>query len=143
MHLFGLDMLYTASGVLGALSYNYLPFAILPLYACLEKIDNSVLEAAKDLGASRWQVFSKVLLPLSKPGLKAAALFVFIPNLGEYLIPELVGGGKKYLVGKFLQNQIMGDARNWPLGSAAIMVLVAATLVMLVVSSRKNEGDLV
>jgi spermidine/putrescine transport system permease protein len=143
MHIFGIDLLYTSPGVLGALSYNYLPFAILPLYSCLEKIDNSILEAAKDLGASRLQVLTRVLLPLAKPGLTSAALFVFIPNLGEYLIPELVGGGKKYLVGKFLQNQFVGDARNWPLGSAAIMVLVLTTLVLLYFGSRKNEVKLV
>ena len=131
---FGLDWIYTGQGVLGAMIYNYLPFAVLPLYSSMEKIEPAVFEAARDLGASRLQVFTKILLPLTKPALITAAMFVFIPSLGEFLIPDLVGGGHFYLLGSFLKNQFE-TARNWPFGASAIMVLVGATFVLLAVAN--------
>lgn len=130
MEPFGLSFLYTPIGVLGALIYNYLPFAILPLYASLEKIDNSLLEAASDLGASRRQILFRVLLPLTRTGIVTAAVLVFIPSLGEYLIPEIVGGGKVFVLGTFLHHQFL-VARNWPLGAAAITLLVVIAAVIL------------
>ena len=137
---FGIEWIYTAAGVLSAMVYNYLPFAILPLYASMSKIENSVLEAARDLGASRRQVALQVVLPLVKPGRFSAALFVFVPSLGEFLIPELVGGGHFFLLGSFLQNQFL-TARNWPLGSATIVLLVLVTLAILVLAARGRESD--
>ncbi len=130
LHLFGIDWLYKAQGILGALVYNYLPFAVLPIFSAMEKVDYSVIEAAKDLGASKRRVFTQVLWPLTRNGVGVAALFVFVPSLGEFLIPELVGGSNYFLLGSFLQNQFL-SARNWPLGSAAIMLLVLATLLLL------------
>ena len=129
---FGIDLIYTNVGVLGAMVYNYLPFAVLPLYAACEKVDNSVIEAARDLGATKRQVFFKVLLPLTWSGVASAAMLVFIPSLGEFVIPELVGGGQTYLLGNFLRDQFL-TARNWPLGSAAIVgiLMVAALLIFL------------
>lgn len=130
LHLLGLDWLYQAQGVLGALVYNYLPFAVLPIFSAMEKVDYSVIEAATDLGASKRKVFFRVLWPLTRQGVGVAALFVFVPSLGEFLIPELVGGSNYFLLGSFLQNQFL-TARNWPLGSAAIILLVIATLLCL------------
>jgi len=124
----GMELLYQPAGVLMALVYNYLPFAILPLYSALEKIDPRLFDAAKDLGASPFRVFTRVLLPLARGGLLSASLFVFVPSLGEYLIPELVGGGRHFLLGSFLQNQFF-SARNWPLGSAVIVLLVLFTFM--------------
>jgi len=126
--------LYESDGVLLAMVYNYVPFAVLPLYSSLEKIENSTLEAARDLGANSFQVFWKVILPLSKSGLQLAFLFVFVPSLGEFLIPEIIGGGRFFLLGNFLQNQFL-TARNWPLGSAAVSILVAGTFALLMMKT--------
>lgn len=123
---FGIKLLYSYAGVLLSMCCNYLPFALLPLYAEVSKIETSVIEAAQDLGASKWQIFSRVFLPLSKRGLLVASMLVFIPSLGEFLIPDLVGGGRVYGLGSFLQNQFL-SARNWPLGSAALSVLLLGT----------------
>lgn len=122
----GLKLLYSYGGVLLSMCCNYLPFALLPLYAEVSKIEKSVIEAAQDLGASRWQIFSRVFLPLSKRGLLVASMLVFIPSLGEFLIPDLVGGGRVYGLGSFLQNQFL-SARNWPLGSATLSLLLIIT----------------
>jgi len=133
MKPFGWDGIYTAPGVVFAMGYCYLPLAVLPIYSSLAKIEKSVLEAALDLGASKLQVFRRVLWPLSKPGVLTAFVIVFIPSFGEYLTPTLVGGGRFMLLGNFLQNQFV-TARNWPLGSAAIVLLVVLTLGLLAVA---------
>ncbi len=130
MRPFGWDGIYTAPGVVFAMAYCYLPLAILPIYASLSKIESSLLEAARDLGASKLQVFLRVLWPISKPGVLTAFAIVFIPSFGEYLTPTLVGGGRFLLLGNFLQAQFV-SARNWPLGSAAIVLLVMLTLALL------------
>lgn len=127
---FGLEWLYTHQGVLAALVYNYLPFAILPLYSSMCAVPSSVLEAAQDLGATRRQIFLHVLWPLTRQGTVAASLLVFIPTLGEFLIPDLIGGGRYFVLGTFLQNQFL-TARNWPLGSAAIILLTLLTLFVM------------
>ncbi len=124
---FGIKLIYTYAGVLLSMCCNYLPFALLPLYAEVSKIEPSVIEAAQDLGASKWQIFTRVFLPLSKHGLLVASMLVFIPSLGEFLIPDLVGGGRVYGLGSFLQNQFL-SARNWPLGSAVLSLLLLFTL---------------
>lgn len=133
---FGLDILFTPDGVLAALVYTYLPFALLPLYASMRAIDFTLFEASRDLGANLWQNFRHVLFPLTKGGLFNAALFVFVPSLGEYLIPELVSGGKFYMMGSLLQHQF-SVARNWPAG-AALMVMLVAFLLVLASLRRPN-----
>lgn len=136
---FGFEWLYTSHGVLAALVYNYLPFAILPLFSTMCGIESSLLEAAQDLGAKKRQIFLEILWPLTKSGTRAAALLVFIPSLGEFLIPDLVGGGRFFVLGTFLQNQFL-SARNWPLGSAAIVLLAGITLAVLgLVNSAKGD----
>ncbi len=139
LHLFGLNLTYTFSGILLAMAYNYLPFAVLPLYSTMEKIENSVLEAAYDLGASKIKILFRVLLPLSKQGISSAGILVFIPSLGEFLIPEIVGGGKNFFLGTFLHHQFL-VARNWPLGSAAISCLILLAILLLVLA-RKSLGE--
>ncbi len=127
---FGVSWTYSFHGMLAALLYNYLPFAVLPLYATLEKIPSSLLEAAQDLGASKRKVFLNVLWPMTKKSIFSTGLLVFIPSLGEYLIPEIVGGGKTYYLGTFLQQQFL-VTRNWPLGSAAVVALLILSALLL------------
>jgi len=123
-------LLYTPFGVQIAMLYNYLPFAVLPLYASFTRIETSCLEAARDLGATSFQIFLKVILPLSQRGIATAVIFVFVPSLGEFLIPDLLGGGREFYLGTFLQNQFL-SARNWPLGSAMICLLVFMSFVAI------------
>ena len=126
----GIAWTFTFHGILAAMVYNYLPFAVLPLYSALEKVPTSLIEAAQDLGASKRQVLFKVLWPLTRKPLTATFLLIFIPALGEFLIPELVGGGQSFYLGTFLQQQFL-TFRNWPLGSAAIALLLLLAVVML------------
>jgi spermidine/putrescine transport system permease protein len=123
-----IEMLYTPFAVFAGLVYGYLPFLILPVYASLEKIDPSLLEAAEVLGAKPAARFWRVTLPLSGPGLVAGSLLVFIPALGSFLTSDLLGGAKGLLVGNLIQNQF-STARNWPFGSAASLILMTLVLV--------------
>jgi spermidine/putrescine transport system permease protein len=118
-------LLYNEAAVVLGLVSAHLPFAILPIYAALEKVDRSVVDAAHDLGASTWDTIWTVLVPLSAPGLKAAVVLVFIPSFGAYLIPDLLGGGKSVMIGNVIQNQFT-TARDWPFGSALALVLISA-----------------
>jgi spermidine/putrescine transport system permease protein len=125
-----LPLLYNEGAVLVGLVYGYLPFLVLPVYVALERIDPSVLEAAADLGARPAAVLWRVVVPLAKPGIIAGAVLVFIPCLGAYLTPDLLGGGKAVMAGNLIQNQFT-TARDWPFGSAvalALMLVVAALL---------------
>ncbi len=137
---FGVELTYTTTGMLFAMAYNYLPFAILPLYSAMEKVENSVLEAAYDLGASRIGILFRVLLPLTKQGIISAGVLVFIPSLGEFLIPEIVGGGKRFLLGTFLHHQFL-VARNWPVGAAAITLLLLLAIVILLIARRWHKDE--
>lgn len=121
------EILYTDLAVLIGLVYGYLPFMVLPLYAAIERIDRSFIEAARDLYASRWAVFRRVIVPLAKPGIVAGCLLVFIPSLGAYLTPDLLGGARSMMVGNFIQHEYL-VVRDWPLGSAASFVLMAMVL---------------
>lgn len=135
-----LTLLYTPFSVMAGLVYGYLPFMILPIYASLEKLDGSLLEAAEMLGARPAARFRQVTLPLSLPGVVAGSLLVFIPALGSFLTTDLLGGAKEMMIGNLVQNQF-ASARNWPFGSAAsfiLMVLVlAAVLVYLRIRDRR------
>lgn len=137
---FGISWTFQFRGILAAMLYNYLPFAVLPLYAALEKVPTSVIEAAQDLGAKKRQVLLKVLWPLTRRPLTAAFLLVFIPALGEFLIPELVGGGQSFFLGTFLQQQFL-TFRNWPLGSAAIALLVLLAILMIAFAGKALAED--
>ena len=136
-------LLYTPFAVMAGLVYGFLPFMILPIYASLEKLDTSLLEAAEVLGARPAARFRRVTLPLSMPGVVAGCLLVFIPALGSFLTSDLLGGAKQVMVGNLVQNQF-SSARNWPFGSAAsfiVMALVlAAVMFYLRVKDRSPSG---
>ena len=125
-------MLFTAPAVFIGLVYGYLPFMVLPLYAALERMDWSLVEAGRDLFASGPKAFQKITLPLSKPGIIAGSILVFIPSLGAYVTPDILGGAKTTLLGNYIVTQF-GSARNWPFGSALsgaiLFVMLLATIV--------------
>lgn len=118
-----LDLLYSNQAVLLGLVYGYLPFMVLPLYAAIERVDPALIEAAWDLYADRWSLFRRVLLPLTKPGMIAGCVLVFIPSLGAFLTPDLLGGARSMMVGNLIQHEYL-VARDWPLGSALSLVLM-------------------
>ncbi len=113
-----LRLLYTEGAVLAGLVYGALPFMILPVYASIEKLDPALLEAAESLGARSWARFTRVIWPLTLPGVAAGCLLVFVPSLGSFVVPDLLGGARQMMIGNLIQNQF-GPARNWPFGSAA------------------------
>lgn len=129
----GLDLglLGSPLGVLIGLVYGYLPFMILPLYATLERLDFSLVEAAQDLGASRWQSFWRIIFPLSRPGVIAGSVLVFIPVLGEFLTPKLLGGGKVPMFGVLIEEKFLGRVPDWPLGAAMALVLMGLVSLVL------------
>jgi len=122
------EILGTQFAVLLGIVYNYLPLMIFPLYVTLERLDPALLEASKDLGAGRWATFRQVTLPITMPGLITGSILVFIPLMGEYVIPSILGLGKVFLVGNVLQLDFLAS-RDWPAGSAKAVVLIAIMLV--------------
>jgi spermidine/putrescine transport system permease protein len=112
---------------------------VLPIYASLEKLNFSYVEAAADLYSSRWETFSQVIIPLSKPGIIAGCLLVFIPSLGAFIQPDLLGGGKNLMLGTLVQFQF-STARNWPFGSAIAMILLAFVMIFLMIYARAARG---
>jgi spermidine/putrescine transport system permease protein len=133
-----LVLLYTPGAVLAGLVYGYLPLMVLPIYVSLEKLDPSLLEAAEVLGARPLARFWRITLPLSAPGVVAGAMLVFIPALGAFLTPDLLGGAKQMMVGTLVQNQF-GGARNWPFGSAVSFILMAVVLVAVLAYLRLRD----
>jgi len=129
------SLLYNEGAVLVGLVYTYLPFMVLPLYASLERLDRTVLEAAADLGATPAERWYKVTLPLTKGGMLSGSVLVFVPSVGEFLVPELLGGAKTMLVGKFIALKFTG-LRHWPLGAAYALVLVTLIVLLLLVYFR-------
>lgn len=125
-----LNLLYNNGAVLIGLIYTLFPFMVLPLYASIEKLDISLLEAASDLGAKGWQTFIKVTLPLTMPGVVAGSILVFIPTMGLFFIPDLLGGAKTMMIGNLIKNQFL-TARDWPFGSALSIILIVATMLMI------------
>jgi putrescine transport system permease protein len=137
-------MLYTEGAVYLGIVYSYLPFMILPLYAALARLDYSTVEAAMDLGCRPWQAFYKVTVPLSLPGIVAGSLLVFIPAVGEFVIPELLGGPDSIMIGRVLWNEFFAN-RDWPIASAVaiVMLLILVVPIALLQNSRKGlrEAD--
>ncbi|MNO63273.1 Spermidine/putrescine transport system permease protein PotB [compost metagenome] len=135
-----LGILYTDNAVIVGLLYTYLPFMVLPIYTSLEKMDWRLVEAAFDLGANRWKAMRRIIIPLAMPGIVAGCILVFIPSLGSYIIPELLGGGKALMIGNLIQLQF-GSAHNWPFGAALSFALLAFVLLaMLIYSLRFKQG---
>jgi spermidine/putrescine transport system permease protein len=136
-----LPLLYNSGAVLLGLVYGYLPFMVLPIYATLERLDPALIEAASDLGAKPFTILLRIVVPLTKPGIVAGSVLVFIPCLGAYLTPDLLGGGRTVLVGNLVQNQFT-TARDWPFGAAVSVALMALVTVLLVLFLRKQSETL-
>ncbi|MGH7233643.1 MAG: ABC transporter permease [Nitrospiraceae bacterium] len=137
-----IEILYTDGAILIGLVYGYLPFMVLPLYAALVKLDLSLIEAAWDLYATGWSVFRRVILPLSKPGVMAGCLLVFIPSIGAFITPDLLGGARTMMVGNLIQHEYL-VVRDWPFGSAVsfvLMALVLAGVAMYIRSGGMLQG---
>ncbi|MFD1328989.1 ABC transporter permease [Mycoplana ramosa] len=138
-----LQIMYTDTANLLGMTYVYLPLMVLPLYASIEKLDFRLVEAGYDLYATRFQVLRRVVIPLVKPGLIAGSILVFIPSLGAYVIPRVLGGGKNMMLGNLIEMQF-GSGRNWPLGAAMSITLMALVMVALIFyvrnASRGGSG---
>lgn len=119
---------------------NYLPFMVLPLYVALEKFDFSLLEAAKDLGAPGWKILFKVLVPLTRPGIITGTIFVFTPALGEFVIPDLLGGARTMLIGNLITEQFL-KTRDWPFGAALSLLLILIVMFSLLVYLRASSQE--
>ncbi len=132
-----LNILFSDTAVLIGLVYGYLPFMVLPLYAALERLDPSLIEAAWDLYAKPVQVFTRVVLPLSKPGVIAGCVLVFIPSLGAYVTPDLLGGARTMMIGNLIQHQYL-VVRDWPFGSALSFVLMAGVFAAVLYYLRAD-----
>lgn len=135
-----IQILYTDTAVLIGMTYVYLPLMVLPLYAAIDRFDFKLIEAGYDLYASRWQVLRGVILPIIKPGIIAGSILVFIPSLGAYVTPRVLGGGKNMMIGNFIELQF-GQGQNWPLGAALSTVLLVVVLVSLVVYTKVSSRD--
>jgi spermidine/putrescine transport system permease protein len=122
-----IDVLYTPVATSIGLVYSFLPFMILPIYVSMERIDRRYIEAAYDLGAGRWRAIRRVILPLAMPGIVGGLILVFVPCLGAFVSPELLGGAKSMMLGSLIQQQF-GQARNWPFGAALAFVLLSLIL---------------
>jgi putrescine transport system permease protein len=144
-HLPSVRLLYTEKAMYIGIVYTYLPFMVLPLYARLSRLDPALLEAAGDLGAPPWRAFLSVTLPLSLPGVWAGTLLVFVPAVGEYVIPELLGGPQAQLIGRVLWNEFFAN-RDWPTASAlactllVFLLLLPAAALRVVLSLRGRQG---
>ena len=126
-----LQIMYTDTANLLGMTYVYLPLMVLPLYASIEKLDFRLVEAGYDLYATRWQVLRRIVIPLVRPGIIAGSILVFIPSLGAYVIPRVLGGGKNMMLGNLIEMQF-GSGRNWPLGAAMSITLMALVMVALI-----------
>jgi spermidine/putrescine transport system permease protein len=130
-----LRILYTDTAVLIGMTYVYLPLMVLPLFAAIDRFDMRLLEAGYDLYASRWRLLRRVIVPIVKPGIVAGSILVFVPSLGAYVTPRILGGGKNMMIGNFIELQF-GQGRNWPLGAALSMVLLIIVMVALLIYVR-------
>lgn len=136
-----IDVLYTSKAVAIGMLYSYLPLMVLPIYVALERIHPAVLDAASDLGANGWELFRRVILPLAVPGIAAGAVIVGISATGEYVIPEILGGGKTLMLGNVIADQFL-NVGDYPFGSAIAVALLAVLMVLLVLGrgSRRIEA---
>lgn len=133
-----LDVLYTPTAVVIGLVYGYLPLMILPIYSALERIDPTLHEAAINLGATKREAFAHVTAPLSLNGAMIGCIFVFVPSIGNFIVPELLGGGKTVMVGNLIRDQFL-KARDWPFGSVLALVLVAMLVLLFAIQARAGR----
>lgn len=137
-----LEVLYTPTAVVLGIVYVMIPFMFLPLYASVDNLDRAQVEASLDLGANRVQTFIKVILPQTLPGISGGAVIVFIPSVGNFIVPDVLGGAKGLMVGNLVEQQFL-SSRNWPFGSALSMIIMAVVLTVLLVAvarARKAGG---
>ncbi len=138
-----LRLINTNFAVQLGLFYSYLPFMVLPIYAAVERYNFTYSEAAADLYASKWATLRRVVFPVVKPGIIAGCILVFVPSLGAFLAPDLLGGAKNFMIGSLIEEQFKGNAGNWPFGAAASMILLTLVLIALLISTRlqrRSEG---
>ncbi|MGN0984151.1 MAG: ABC transporter permease [Gemmiger sp.] len=143
--LFGLgpfNMINTSGAVVLGMVYNYLPYMILPLYTVMTKIDNSVIEAAQDLGCNVWQILLRVLIPLSSPGIATGITQVFVPAVSTFIISRMLGGGSNLLIGDLIELQFLGNSYNLNLGSAMSLVLMVIVLLCMSFTSSFDESEM-
>ena len=134
-------MINTQGAVVLGMVYNYLPFMILPIYSVIIKLDRSLIEAARDLGANSFQVFRRVILPLSLPGVLSGITMVFVPSVSTFAISKMLGGGTEMLLGDLIEQQYMGGAYNPQLGAAISLVMMVIVVICMVVMNRFGEGE--
>ena len=144
--IFGTDlqffrMINTQGAVVLGMVYNYLPFMILPIYSVIVKMDNSLIEAARDLGANTFNVFRRVILPLSLPGVLSGITMVFVPSVSTFAISKMLGGGTELLLGDLIEQQFLGGAYNPQLGAAISLVMMIIVVICMVVMNRFGEGE--
>ena len=144
--IFGTDlqffrMINTQGAVVLGMVYNYLPFMILPIYSVIVKMDNSLLEAARDLGANSVNVFRRVILPLSLPGVLSGITMVFVPSVSTFAISKMLGGGTELLLGDLIEQQFLGGAYNPQLGAAISLVMMIIVVICMAVMNRFGEGE--
>ena len=137
----GIHMINTAGAVVLGMVYNYIPYMILPLYSVLTKIDQSVIEAAEDLGANSRQVFFKVVVPMSMPGIISGVTMVFVPAVSTFIISKMLGGGANLLIGDLIDMQFLGSAYNPNLGSAISLVLMVIILICMGIMNQFDDGE--
>jgi spermidine/putrescine transport system permease protein len=136
-----IEVLYTQTAIFIGMTYVYLPLMVLPLFAAIDRFDMKLLEAGYDLYASRMQVLRRIILPIVKPGIIAGSILVFVPSLGAYVTPRVLGGGKQMMIGNFIELQFL-QGKNWPLGAALSMLLLLIVMVALLVYVRyANKGS--
>jgi spermidine/putrescine transport system permease protein len=133
-----IHMVNTNFAVQLGLFYSYLPFMVLPIYASVERYNFALSEAAADLYANRWTTLRLVLLPAVAPGVIAGCILVFVPSLGAFLAPDLLGGAKNFMIGSLIEEQFKGNAGNWPFGAAASMILLTMVLIVLMIYARQQ-----
>ena len=136
------SMIHTSFAVILGMVYNYLPYMILPLYTAMTKIDNSVVEAAQDLGANVFQILGRVLIPLSKPGIATGITMVFVPAVSTFIISRMLGGGANLLIGDLIELQFLGNSYNLNLGSAMSLVLMVIVLLCMSFTSSFDEEEM-
>lgn len=134
-----LGLINTNFAVQLGLFYSYLPFMVLPIYAAVERYDFSLSEAAADLYAGTWTILWLVILPVVRPGIIAGCILVFVPSLGAFLAPDLLGGAKTFMIGSLIEEQFKGNAGNWPFGAAASMILLTIVMCVLLVYARNQN----
>ena len=134
-----LKMINTSFAVQFGLFYSYLPFMVLPIYAAVERYNFTLSEAAADLYATKWVILRRVIIPSIRPGIIAGCILVFVPSLGAFLAPDLLGGAKNFMIGSLIEEQFKGNAGNWPFGAAASIILLSVVMIILTLYARQQS----